>query len=94
LATVRRSSGPNDAKYLPDASLTTVTDDGSDGSERDHRTGTSPIFGSRSFRPGVSVNRAFLVNRIACRLSLRDRYRGGATLRPLRLPDTEEKKFR
>ena len=37
------------AKYRPAASLITVTDDGSDGSGRDHRTGTSPIFGSRSF---------------------------------------------
>jgi hypothetical protein len=40
------------------------------------------------------LNRLFLVNRIACRLFLRDRNRGGATLRPWRLPDADEKKFR
>ena len=41
------------AKYRPAASIITVTDDGADGTSRDHRTGTSPIFGSRSFPPGV-----------------------------------------
>jgi len=41
-----------------------------------------------------TLNRLFLVNRMACRLSLRDRKRGGATLRPLRLPVTEAKKLR
>ncbi|QYC45358.1 hypothetical protein Nocox_39040 [Nonomuraea coxensis DSM 45129] len=72
----------------------TVTLEGSAGSSRDHRTGTSPIFGRRSFPPAVTVKRAFLVNRIACRLSLRERYRGGATSGPLRLPVIEAKKFR
>ena len=55
------------AKYRPAASLITVTDDGPDGSVRDQRTGTSPIFGSRRFPPGVIENRALRVNRIACR---------------------------
>ena len=40
-------------RYRPAASLITVTVDGSDGSARDQRTGTSPIFGRRSFPPGV-----------------------------------------
>ncbi|MCW2939185.1 MAG: hypothetical protein JWN00_2170 [Actinomycetia bacterium] len=83
-----------DAKYRPEASLTTVTELGSDGSERDQRTATSPIFGSRSFPPAVTAKRELFVNRMACRLSLRDRYRGGATLRPLRLPEMEAKKLR
>lgn len=67
----------NDAKYRPALSLITVTDDGSDGSERDQMTGTSPIFGRRSLPPGVIANRAFLVKRIACRESLRDAVHGG-----------------
>ncbi|MDH6579798.1 hypothetical protein P3T29_005486 [Kitasatospora sp. MAP5-34] len=47
-------STTNDAKYLPAASLTTVTVDGTDGSARDQRTGTGPIFGRFSFPPGVT----------------------------------------
>ena len=55
------------AKYLFAASLITVTEDGLDGSGRDHRNGTSPILGSRNL-PLVSIlNRALVVNRIACR---------------------------
>ncbi len=84
----------NDAKYRPAASLTTVTELGSDGRCRDQRTGTSPTFGNRSRPLGSTLNRALAVNRMACRLSLRDRNRGGATLRPFRLPVTELKKFR
>nr|WP_308016217.1 hypothetical protein [Nonomuraea aurantiaca] len=38
----------------------------------------SPIFGRDSFPPVAIVNRAFLVNRIACRLSRRERNRGGS----------------
>lgn len=34
------------------------------------------------------------MNRIVCRLSLRDRNRGGASFGPPRLPDTDAKKFR
>lgn len=60
------ASTTNDAKYRPAASLITVTDDGSAGSERDQRTATSPIFGRRSLPPAVIEKRAFLVNRIAC----------------------------
>src|SRR6266487_4047347 len=82
------------AKYRPATSLITVTDDGADGSARDHRTGTSPIFGRRSFPPGVIFHRAFAVNRAACLRSLRDRNRGGAAFGPFRLPVTEAKKFR
>jgi hypothetical protein len=82
------------AKYRPAASMITVTLDGTDGRSLDHRTATSPIFGSRSLPSGVTQNRALRVNRIACRPSLRDRNRGGPTLRPFRVPLTEAKKFR
>jgi hypothetical protein len=54
----------------------------------------SPIFGSRSLPPGVTEKRALRVNRIACRVSLRDRNRGGDILGPLRVPLREAKKFR
>jgi len=76
------------AKYRPAASMITVTLDGSAGRSRDQRTWTSPIFGSRSFPPGVTEKRALRVNRIACRRSLRKRNRGGATLGPFRWPVT------
>jgi hypothetical protein len=76
----------NEAKYRPAQSLITVTLDGADGSGRDHRTGTSPIFGNRSFPFGSTRNRALTVNRIACRVSLRDRNRGGRTAGPARWP--------
>jgi hypothetical protein len=55
------------AKYRPTASLITVTLDGTEGSGRDQRTGTSPIFGSRSFPLGSTRKPALAVNRIACR---------------------------
>ena len=55
------------AKYRPAESRITVTLDGPDGSSRDQRTGTSPIFGSRSFPSGSTLNRALAVNRTACR---------------------------
>ena len=45
----------------------TVTLDGSDGRGRDHRTGTSPIFGKRSFPFGSTLNRALAVNLAAWR---------------------------
>ena len=73
--------------------MITVTLDGSAGRSRDQRTATSPIFGSRSFPPAVTANRALAVNRMACRRSFRDRNRGGATLGPFRRL-TEAKKFR
>ena len=84
----------NEAKYRPAESLTRVTDDGSDGSGRDHRTGTSPIFGSRSFPFGSTRKRELAVKRIACRRSLRDRNLGFSTFGPLRVPVREAKKFR
>jgi hypothetical protein len=74
--------------------LITVTLDGLEGSGRDHRTGTSPTFGNRSFPLGSTLKRALAVKRIACRESFRDRNLGGSTLGPLRLPDKEAKKFR
>jgi len=40
------------------------------------------------------VNRALRVNRMACRVSLRDRNRGSPALRPFRSPVSEAKKFR
>jgi hypothetical protein len=55
------------AKYRPAESLMTVTEDGAVGSGRDQRTGTSPIFGSRSLPFESTLNRALAVNRIACR---------------------------
>ena len=54
----------------------TVTRDGSGGSGRDQRAGTSPILGRRSFPLVSTLNRALAVNRMACRRSLRDRDRG------------------
>jgi hypothetical protein len=84
----------NDAKYRPAASLITVTLDGSPGSGRDHRTATSPIFGSRSRPSGKTLNRAMAVNRIACRRSLRDRNRGGPARWDFRSPLSGAKKFR
>lgn len=83
-----------EAKYRPAASLITVTDDGSDGRERDQTTDTSPILGSRRFPFAVIAKRAFLVNRIVCRESFFDRNRGGPTLGPLRSPVREAKKLR
>ena len=82
------------AKYRPAESLITVTLDGSHGSGRDQRTGTSPILGRRSFPPGSTLNRALAVNRMACRRSLRDRNRGGLIFGPFRSPLREAKKFR
>ena len=84
----------NEAKYRPAASLMIATDDGSDGSVRDQRTCRSPIFGRRRRPLPSTLNLEFLVNRMACRLSLRDRNRGGASLRPWRLPVIEAKKLR
>ena len=71
----------NEAKYRPAASLITVTLDGSHGKGRDQRTGTSPIFGSRSLPLGSTLNRAFAVNRIDWCRSFRDLNRGGPTWR-------------
>jgi hypothetical protein len=55
------------AKYRPAESRITVTLEGSEGSSRDQRTGTSPILGSRSFPLASTRNRALAVNRTACR---------------------------
>jgi hypothetical protein len=52
----------NEAKYLPAASLMTVTLDGAAGSSRDHRTSISPIFARYTVPPGRSV-KALVVNR-------------------------------
>jgi len=88
------ASTTNEAKYRPAASLITVTLDGGEGSGRDQRTGTSPIFGNRRRPFGSIRNRALAVNRTACLRSLRERNLGGAILGPLRVPTTEVKKFR
>ena len=58
------------------------------------RTGTSPIFGRRSFPQGRTRNRALAVNRIVCLRSLRDLNRGGWVFGPFRFPVTDAKKFR
>jgi hypothetical protein len=75
-------------------SLMTVTHDGSGGSGRDQRTGTSPVLGRRSFPLASTLNRALAVNRMACRRSVPDRNRGRPAFGPFRLPATETKIFR
>jgi hypothetical protein len=71
-----------EAKYLPAASLMTVTDVGVVGRVRDHFTFTAPIFG-RFRRPlSVMLQRAFAVNRIDCRASLGDLKRAGRSWHP------------
>jgi hypothetical protein len=42
-----------------------VTEDGTDGSRRDHVTRTSPILGRDSLPSAVILQRAMAVNRIA-----------------------------
>lgn len=74
------------AQYRPDASLITVTVDGTDGSARDQRTRTGPILGRFSFPSAVIDQRALAVNRTACRLSRLDFMRGSPILGPLRMP--------
>lgn len=49
------------AKHRPAASWITVTDDGADGSGRDQRTRTSPIF-ARFSLPSARSRNPFLVN--------------------------------
>ena len=88
------TSTTNEAWYRPAASTVTVTLDGSNGSSRDQRTGTSPIPGSRNRPAGSTRNRAALVNRIACARSRFDRNRGAPSVRPFRAPVTEAKKLR
>ena len=83
----------NEAKYRPAVSLTSVTEDGDDGSSRDQRTFRSPIFAAYRRPFGFRLN-PLRVSRITCRLSLRDRNRGAPTLRPLRLPDIESNQLR
>ena len=61
---------------------------------RDHFTFTAPIFGRFSRPLPVIDQRALAVNRIDCRLSLRDLNRGAPIFGPLRLPLREAKKFR
>lgn len=75
-------------------SLITVTLDGSHGSCRDHFTRRSPIFGNRNFRPTVMLKRAFRVNRIAWRLSWRDRNFGAPSFAPFRFPALDWRKLR
>src|SRR6202022_2733116 len=87
-------STTNDAKYRPAASLITVTEDGSAGSARDHRTRNSPILGKLNLPPSVTLNRAFFVNRMARRLSFRDRNRGVPIRGPFLVPATDAKKLR
>ncbi|MGW6412680.1 hypothetical protein ACWF95_36730 [Streptomyces vinaceus] len=64
------------AKYLPAASLTTVTADGVEGRVRDHLNGTSPTLGRGSLSPALIFRPALAVKRIDCRLSLRLLNRG------------------
>jgi hypothetical protein len=73
----------NEAKYRPAASFTIVTEDGVEGRLRDQRTSRSPIFGSCNRPLSSTLNRALAVNLMACRLSLRDRYRGRRDLAAL-----------
>lgn len=85
-------STTNEAKIRPAASLMMVTDDGAEGRALDQRTLMSPIFGRRSRPVGVMDQRAFAVNRTACRASFRDFNRGGPTR--ARSPRSPAKKFR
>ncbi len=78
------------AWYRPAASSTTVTDDGSAGSERDHFTRTSPIFARFSF-PLPRMRNPLRENRNDCRASRFDLNTGRPTGRPARLPDFESK---
>ncbi|KUO18486.1 hypothetical protein AQJ91_25120 [Streptomyces dysideae] len=64
------------------------------GRVRDHFTFTAPIFGRFSRPPPVIDQRALAVNRIDCRLSLRDLNRGAPTRIPFRVPLREAKKLR
>ena len=73
---------------------TVTTDDASPGRSRDQRTARSPMPGSRSRPASVTVNRAALVNRIDWARFRLVRNRGAPSLRPLRFPDREAKKFR
>jgi len=69
--------------------------DGSGGSGRDQRTGTSGDLGQAQLPPLIStLNRALAVNRMACRRSLRDRNRARPAFGPFRRPGTEATKFR
>ena len=70
-----------------------VTDDGVDGSSRDHLTATCPTLATKS-RPLSRIEKPLRVSRNDCRWSLRDLNRGRPTLRPLRFPVAESKKFR
>ncbi|OIK04530.1 hypothetical protein BIV23_17415 [Streptomyces monashensis] len=83
-----------EAKYRPAASLITVTEEGMVGKVRDHLTRTAPIFGRFSRLLSVIDQRALAVNRIDCRLSLRDLNRGAPLVAPLRSPLREWKKLR
>src|SRR5664280_1055008 len=73
-------------------SATLTTHDGTEGRARDHTKRTSPTFATRT--PPVVMPKPLRVNRIDCRLSLRDRNLGCPTLRPLRAPDRESNQFR
>ena len=85
-----RSRRRTEAKYRPAASRITVTLDGSDGSVRDQRTGTSPIFGSRSFPPGyLEPGVGGEPDRLP--VVLRDRNRGGPIFGPFRVPLTRRR---
>jgi hypothetical protein len=86
-------STTKEARNLPAASLTTVTEDGTEGSQRDHFTLISPILGKDSLPPAVILQRALAVNRMAWRWSLRDVNRGGPTPAPARSPFSDAKKL-
>lgn len=81
-----RCSGP------PRRPLGLVTELGTDGRSRDHRTRTSPTF-ARYNRPSGRTLKPLRVSRKDCRVSLRDVNLGLPTFRPRRLPFTELKKF-
>lgn len=70
-----------------------MTEDGSDGSSRDHATFTSPTFGKRSRPFASTAKRALRVKRMACVLDRRLNL-GGPILAPARCPLSEAEKFR
>lgn len=84
------TSTTKDAKYLPDASFITVTDDGAEGSLRLHLTFMSPILDSLN----LSVTLKTLDVKRADWLLLRLLKRGICIFRPFLVPATELKKLR
>jgi len=79
-------------KYRSAESLVTVREVGAAGSGRDHFTLMLPTLATYTM-PLSGREKALPFRRMDCRVSFFDLKRGGATLRPLRRPLSESKKF-